>query len=245
MATFKDRGIVIKEYYNADYNKTLTLLLKERGKVSVFVKGARRPKSKFFASTQLFCYSEFVIFEGNGFLSLAQADVIKNFYSITGDYNKFCYANLFLELVNNAVLPSVPMRDILYLLLKSLQALSGNAINSHFVSCIFQLKFIQIEGYSPELGECIICRERGNFVENGNLAHQGLVCSKCSGNQVHIIKTNTAIISIMKHILGIDLESNELFKFNVNESYLDDLVSACRFLTESNFSNQLKSGGLL
>jgi len=53
MANVKVNGIVIAENNMGDYDKMLTILTPNYGKISCVAKGARRPQSALLAGTQL------------------------------------------------------------------------------------------------------------------------------------------------------------------------------------------------
>ena len=75
MGTEKLRGIVIREQVKGERNKQIVLLAKGVGRVVLSARGARNVKSKLLAATQLFCYADFVVYEGNGFYSINQAEL--------------------------------------------------------------------------------------------------------------------------------------------------------------------------
>jgi DNA repair protein RecO (recombination protein O) len=231
LSTFKDKGIVIKEYFTGEYDKNMILLLKDKGKVTVFVKGARKPKSKFFAAAQLFSYCEFVIFDGNGFLSLAQADVIHNFYAIARDYDKFCAAGYFLELAGEMILPAMPAAEALYLLIKSLNALSKDLMDQRLVKSVFEIKFMQMEGYSPQLDECISCGEY--FTDAMFFEPQGVICRNCIHNEPRRIRITDRTIAIIKYILNTNIK--DLFKIKVSETAaIENLQTVSAFFVSKN-----------
>ena len=68
MGTEKLRGIVLREQAKGESNKQIVLLAQGVGRVLLSARGARRVKSKLLAATQLFCYADFVVYEGRAFI---------------------------------------------------------------------------------------------------------------------------------------------------------------------------------
>ena len=65
MANTKISGIVIAESNMGDFDKMLTILTPNYGKISCSARGARRPKSQLLAGTQLLCFGEYMVFKGS------------------------------------------------------------------------------------------------------------------------------------------------------------------------------------
>ena len=240
MSAFKDRGIVLKEEASGEYDKNLTVLLENYGKTKIFAKGAKNPKSKIGGACALFAYSDFVIFDGGAFRSLAQAQLIDNFYNIRNDYDCFCRACFMLEL-SGKLIQTAP-GEALGLLVKTFGAFCKNPVNQKFVFCVYLFTLLRLEGYMPELFACSVCR-RENLDKALFFSETGLICGDClTGKQKYFAIDNTAL-SALQYIYSA--ETDKLYTLNAKSDVLDILTKLALFLLEYNFEIDVKSGALL
>ena len=72
-------GMVLSAATIGEYDKRIVLLTRERGRISAFARGARRPRSPLSASTEPFNFGEFYIYHGRDSYSVEQVEV-KNFF---------------------------------------------------------------------------------------------------------------------------------------------------------------------
>jgi DNA repair protein RecO len=145
--TFKDKGLVIKEYAAGESDKRLLLLLFDKGRVMAFARGAGNPKSKFHASAQVFAFSEFVFYEGTGFLSVTQCGLIENFYGVRRDFERLCLASHVIEMAERILMPEVLCKNELRLIYLTLQKLSAADYPPMLAAVAFELKFLQMAGF--------------------------------------------------------------------------------------------------
>ena len=65
-------GIVLKAEPIGEYDRRVVLLTKEKGKISVFARGALRPNNRFVASTNPFVFGNFELYAGPNSYSLSK-----------------------------------------------------------------------------------------------------------------------------------------------------------------------------
>ena len=115
MGTEKLRGIVLCEQAKGESNKQIVLLAQGVGRVLLSARGARRAKSKLLAATQLFCYADFVVYEGKGFYSVTQAELKNSFYGLRLDMDKFSEGMYLAELTEGVITEESPQPELLSL----------------------------------------------------------------------------------------------------------------------------------
>ena len=152
-------GMVLAAYPYNDYDKRLIVLTKERGKITVFAKGARRQNSSLLAVCSSFVFGEFFVYEGRSSFNLMQAKVLNYFSDLGTDVEGACYGFYFCELAEYYTREANDELPMLKLLYQSLRALLNKHIPDELVRYIFELKTLVINGDCPvefdefEIGE--------------------------------------------------------------------------------------------
>ena len=139
-------GIVIKQVPVRDYDRIITILTKERGKISAFVYGARKPGSRQSAWSNPFSYGVFSVTEGKNAYTLVDAEIQNYFEELRTDYESACYGAYFAEITDYYSRDEVRMLKLLY---QSLRAITCDRIPRELVRCIFEIKCIEINGEFP------------------------------------------------------------------------------------------------
>ncbi len=233
MSTFTARGIVIKEAEKGEFDKRLTLLVKGRGKLSVYAKGCRRATSKVMSAAQLFCYSDYVLYDGGTFISLAQADVLESFYAITEDYNRLWCGSYFLELCDKIIMECVQTDDddYLLLLLKGLTALKQGKFETSLTCAVFELKLMQISGYSVDTEACVSC---GVDNELSHFCSEGFLCKSCAVKSQTIVRSvllSEVALNAIRYIINCEIE--KVFSFSLTGSSKEIVCKAARLFLNS------------
>ena len=238
MSSFQAKGIVLRDRDTGETDKQLTLLTKKYGKITVIAKGARKPNSKFLSSAQLFTYSDFVIYDGGRFLSVAQADVIESFFALRSDYTRLCTAQYFIEVCNKTTPYNAPCDDLLHLLIISMSALAKGIRSPYLTARAFEIKFFQVNGIAPETECCAKCG--GALPEPIRFGGDGIICG-CYA--LPAVKISLAALTAMRYILTADLPN--IFKFNASHEVLNEMKNASGLFFKHHFDVNINSLDML
>lgn len=142
-------GIILKQSPVGEYDRHISLLTKERGKISAFARGARRPGSRLAAAATPFSFGCFKLYEGKSSYTLVEADIQNYFEELRTDYVGACYGMYFVEVTDYYTRENNDEREMMKLLYQSLRALSVPALSKPLVRCIFECKAIAVNGEFP------------------------------------------------------------------------------------------------
>ena len=146
-------GMVIRTSALGEADKRLVLLTRERGKITAFARGAKRPGSPLMAASRIFAFGTFRLFEGREAYSLQGAEIGNYFQEIALDVEAACYGSYFLELADYYSREGMEGTELLKLVYQSLRALLKPAIGRSLVRRVFELKSLVLSGeYTEEPG---------------------------------------------------------------------------------------------
>ena len=142
-------GMILKQTPIGEYDRRICLLTKERGKISAFARGARRPGNRLAAATNPFSFGTFKLYEGRDSYTVSEADIQNYFEELMTDYEGAYYGIYFAEVADYYARENNDERELLKLLYQSLRALCAPALPNPLVKCIFELKAIAVNGEFP------------------------------------------------------------------------------------------------
>ena len=172
-------GMVLTAMPISDYDKRITILTRERGKITAFARGARRPGSQFLAATNPFSFGEFELYEGRSSYNLIKANIRNYFRELVNDLDAAYLGFYFMEFAEYYCQENNDEKEMLKLLYQSLRALEKPSIPKELVKLIFELKAITINGEGPEVFSCMNCHS-GEDLCIFSVKRGGMFCRKCA-----------------------------------------------------------------
>lgn len=142
-------GMILKAIPVGEYDRHVCILTRERGKVTAYVRGARRPSSKLLGQTAPFSFGRFKLFIGKDSYSLAEAEISQYFEEMRSDMEAALYGSYFLELADYYTVENGDETMMLGLLYQSLRALTKASLPNPLVRYVFEMKAMVINGEFP------------------------------------------------------------------------------------------------
>ena len=172
---FTCTGMVLRSRPAGENDRLITLLAGTEGKLNVFVRGARKPSSRFAASSETFAFGEFKLSHGTSAYYLNDADISNYFEEFRTDIELAAYASYFAEIADYYCVKGDDSTAMLGLLYASLLALQNPNFSYRLVRCIYVLRSIVLNGEFPGLPSGRVFNEAVvtavDRIENSDLKH--------------------------------------------------------------------------
>lgn len=213
-------GIVLNSMPIGEYDKRITLLTKERGKITAFARGARRPQSQLLAATNPFSFGEFEVFEGRSSYTVSKATISNYFWELTEDLERAYMGFYFLEFADYYCQENNDEKEMLKLLYQSLRALCSASYKKALVRAIFELKAMVINGEGPNMFSCVNCNSK-EHLHIFSVKKGGMLCLNCKEDAF-----GRTILDDTRYTMQFIVTSSiqKLYSFSVSDEVLEELT---------------------
>ena len=236
-------GMVLSAMPVGEYDKRISLLTREQGKISAFVRGARRPKSPLLAAANPMSFGTFFAYEGRDSYTIQKADITEHFEKVRSDIDLILYATYFMEVADYYGREGMDETERLKLLYAGLRALEKGQVDMDLVRLVYDLKTLTINGEEPNVFECLSCGKKED-ISFFSMYHRGTICRDCYSKEGGE-KLQQSVLYALQYIITTPEE--KLFSFRLSDDakeqlkdlliryqnrYVDHTFKSERFLTE-------------
>lgn len=234
-------GIVLNAMPIGEYDKRISLLTTEQGKISVFLRGAKRPQSPMLSAGVPFSFGTFDVHEGRTANSCSKAHITEHFDKLKKDLTKTWYGSYFLEVAEYYAREYADEKERVVLLFQSLRALESEKFSPVFVRLIYDYKSLQLTGEYPNVFSCLSCKSEENL-SYFSLEKRGCICENCKKTDVDI-PISTSALYTLQFIYTTD--AKRLFTFRLSESVCKELEHLWAMYRRRYFPHTFKSEAFL
>jgi len=192
MSSFSTSAIMLRRIDFGDYDLIITFFTRDRGKVSVIAKSAKKSIKRFsgilerFSALRIVCTTG----RGKGLPVLQEASMLKPFEHIRTDIKKTAYASYWTELIDEWMEKNAKNVQVYHLLEYVLSELDSGSASLEALSILFQMRFMALSGLSPNLTCCSICRTQTEEIKCEKLIFDlrkgWITCEACAPGSGHI-----------------------------------------------------------
>ena len=197
-------GLVLREVLYRDSDKILTILTRDRGKLSASCQGARSRMGSMRAGTQLLSYSDFTLFENRGRYSVNSAEPVEMFTQLRKDIFLLSLGSYFAEVLETVADEEVPASELLTTGLNCLYGLSVGKKPKSLIKAVFELRVMMIAGYAIDVMECPVCGSDDPEDPVFDILDGRVGCSSCIGKDHDSMPLCGKSLSAIRYILSAD-----------------------------------------
>lgn len=234
---YRVEGIVVRTMDYGETHKIVTLITNNSGKVGVLVRGAKKVRSKHASLAQPFTYGEFTFVRSTGLGTLQHGEIIASHHQLRTDLDLSAHAAYIAELTDRGIQDdevSVYQFDQL----KACFTALSEGKDFEVVTQLYEMKVLQMAGYSPVVEECIHC---GNHVGPFKMSFYsgGIVCSRCSANDASLVAISDSSLKLLRFYKALDMR--RLGNITVSTETKKELTALIRGLIDAQLALRLKT----
>ncbi len=212
----KTEAVVLGKINYGDSSCIASLFTEELGRISVIVKGARSPKSKYGKIVDLINHLLVVLYkkESREVQFFSGADIIDHYPAIKEDLNKLKYAYSIAELVKNLLAEHEINKKIFKGIVRIFGKINSDDEPAEILFGRFFMFFLKEIGYEIQIDSCAICDKNEFETDCYYNFDKGLICGECKKSAVDIYDIN---LELLRHL--------KCLKNNETISNLDNLIT--------------------
>lgn len=172
-------AVVARATNYRDHDRILTLITRERGRLTATARGCRKPQSKLLSCTQPFCYGEYELQERDGRFYVRGCDIHEIFYDLRLDPKALSAAAFVTSVCEQFANPEEENARHFALLLRTLSYLCRKDADIQGILSFFLIKLLDFSGYRPQVDACVLCGETQGLTHyDAQLG--GALCALCA-----------------------------------------------------------------
>ena len=220
MSQVSTPAIMLRRVEFGDFDLICTFFSLHTGKIPLIAKSAKKSTKRFSGTLEPFSLLQIVYSSGQkkGLPVLREAAILKPFSNIRMDIHKTAYAGYMAELINEWMEESVIQPSLFHLFQYVLEAMDEGEAPIDAVSMLFQIRFITMSGFKPNLTHCSYCRTKTEDFQQSrilfDLKKGGLVCGKCTHIASGSVVLSKGTVKQLLWLERVDLEKAGRIRFS-------------------------------
>ena len=222
MADFETDAILLRRVEYGDHDLIINFLTRDRGKIPVIAKNAKQSVKRFSGALDLFSAHRiqcaFPKKNRDGMIVLTASQLTQGYANIRYDVMKTAYACYWIEMLSHWLEDGKPQEKLFHLLDRSLLMLHESGMQSQVISLLFQIRFMSISGFAPNLDVCESCGSPLDSIGDNELRFDfpegRIICGKCRpGASRHGMQVSKGTLKQLSWINTVDIDRAERIKF--------------------------------
>lgn len=174
-------GIVLRQIKTSYGRRMILLFSRKYGKISAGTSIGEKGRSKSSLALRPFTYGRYEMFKNRESYNINSADVIKTYYKIGENVDKYMSGAYVLEFTEKVLPEEVSSPAIFKLLTDFFDLLENREKGIGTLVLAYQVNVFRCMGVMPELNRCAVCGEEKPAAKF-SIEEGGIICADCAGN---------------------------------------------------------------
>ncbi len=173
---FKTDALLLRAVDYGEYDKIVTLLTADRGKIAAAMKGVKKAGAKLRFAAQPFCFAEYVFAARGSRNTVTSASLYDGFFPLGEDVTRLYAAAVVADVCDKVALEGMQTGE---LLVSAVSALEGICADEPLALVRFLLAALAFAGYPVEADRCPACGKRPSGRMRFSFSDGAFFCSDC------------------------------------------------------------------
>ena len=207
-------GIVLRQIKTSYGRRMILLFSRKYGKISAGTSIGEKGKSRSSLALRPFTYGRYELFKNRESYNINSADVIKSYYGIGENVDKYMSGAYVLEFTEKVLPEESPYPAVFRLLTDFFEMLETREKGIGTLVLAYQANVFKYMGIMPQLDRCTICGQAKPAVKF-SIEEGGIICEDCARNiensQSHtlIYDVKFGIVDILRFFISNPLKNLE------------------------------------
>lgn len=234
-------GIVLRQIKTAGGRRMVVIFTRKFGKISVGTNLTEGGKNKSALAIRPFTYGKYSLYTGRDSYSFSSGQVLKSFYSLGEDLDKYLDASYALELTDKVLQEGLPQPGLFRDLAEYLEALEKRKKMPETILLAYMVKILKNMGAVPITDRCACCGKKrqvdgaSGTTRYFSIKEGGILCPECvkdirlKDNDPLIYGAKFDIVNIIEYFrrepfssferIGLDSEASRSLKRILREYF--------------------------
>ena len=209
---YRIEAIIMHRSDVGEADRLLTVLSRERGKLRLNAKGARKVGSRKSGHVELFVRSKMLIAKGHGDIDIvSQVETIDAYRRLREDLTRSTYAHYAVELIDAFAEEGSEQPELFDLLADGLKWITETD-NLPLTARYFEMKLLTLAGFQPQV---FYCAGRGETLQEiasdefygWSPAAGGVLCPQHAQDRSDSSRLSLGALKVLRHALRTDYTS--------------------------------------
>ena len=230
-------GIVLRQRKIANNRRMIVIFTRKYGKISAGTSINEKSRNRSALALRPFTYAEYDIFKGRETYSINSASVIRSYFAIGEDLDRFTAASALIEYLDGVLQEEEPAPGLFDLALEFMESVSRCTHDPRTLLYAFIVRSLRMLGVMPELGCCVNCgkplSDFGSKAVQFSVTSGGIICDDCANiekrdGRALIYRPAFDIIEVFRFFLSKPLSTFEkvILKKEVTDT-IADILAGC------------------